>query len=104
MLSYQNRQQQSHVSSTEDGEEDGVDHQQDVGGGQRGEQVDEATEDQVGLVVVVLMEEVPVRHPARSQLSDGLCDTCNRCGRTRHRNEWMRDNDGTVVFVTNVKL
>lgn len=73
---YQHRQQQGHVAATEDGEEHGVNHQQDVGGGQRGEQVDQAAEDQVGFVVVVFVEEIPVRHPARGQLGDGLCDTC----------------------------
>lgn len=61
---YQNRQQQSHVSTTEDGKKHSVHHQQDVGGGQRGQQVDQATEDQVGFMVVVFVEEVPVRHPA----------------------------------------
>lgn len=75
---YQNGQQQSHVSATEDGKEDSVNHQQDVGGCQRGEQVDQTAEDQVGLVVVVFMEQVPVCHPARGQLGDGLCDSCNR--------------------------
>ncbi|TNN82906.1 hypothetical protein EYF80_006863 [Liparis tanakae] len=40
-------QQQSHVSTAEDGKEDGVEHQQDVGGGQGGEQVDQAAEDQL---------------------------------------------------------
>lgn len=73
---YQNRQQQSHVASTEYGEEDSVNHQQDVGGCKWGEQVDHATEDQVGLVVVVFMEQVPVCDPARGQLGYGLCDTC----------------------------
>lgn len=76
--SHQHGQQQGHVSSTEDGEEDGVDHQQDVGGGQRGQQVDEAAQDQVSLVVVVLVEQVPVRHPAGHQLGDGLRDPCGR--------------------------
>lgn len=74
-LSYQNGQQQSHVSAAEDGEEDGVHHQKDVGGGQRGEQVDQAAEDQVSLVVVVFVEQVPVRHPARNQLGYRLRDT-----------------------------
>lgn len=74
---YQNRQQQSHVAAAEDGKEDGVDHEQDVGGCQRGQQVDQTAEDQVGFVVMVFMEKVPVRHPARGQLRDGLCDTCN---------------------------
>lgn len=83
--SYEHRQQQGHVSSAEDGEEDGVDHQQDVGGGQRGEQVDEAAQDQVGLVVVVLVEQVPVRHPAGHQLGDGLCDACGERQTHTHR-------------------
>lgn len=86
---YQNRQQQSHVSTTEDGKEDSINHQQDVGGRQRGEQVDEATEDQVRLVVVVFMEQVPVCHPARDQLGDGLCDTYNRDGQVAFMNGWL---------------
>lgn len=75
---HKNRQQQSHVATAEDGKEDSVDHQQDVGGCQWREQVDQATEDQVSFVVVVFMKQVPVCHPARGQLGDGLCDTCNR--------------------------
>lgn len=75
-FSYQNGEQQSHVSTTEDGKKHSVHHQQDVGSGQRGQQVDEATEDQVGFMIVVFVEEVPVCHPARHQLSDGFCDTC----------------------------
>lgn len=90
---YENRQQQGHVSTAEDCKEDSVNHQQDVGGGQRGEQVDEATEDQVGLVVVVVMEQVPVCHPAGDQLGDGLCDAYNRDGQVTLRNCWLRDND-----------
>lgn len=61
---YQNRQQQSHVAATEDGKEDSVHHQQDVGGCQWGKQVDQATENQICLVKVVFMEKVPVCHPA----------------------------------------
>lgn len=80
---YQNGQQQSHVSTTEDGKEDSVNHQQDVGGCQWGEQIDQATEDQVGLVIVVFMEQVPVCQPAGGQLCDGLCDTCNGGGQGR---------------------
>lgn len=29
-------------------------------------------------MVVVFVEEVPVCHPARDQLSDGFCDTCKK--------------------------
>lgn len=84
---YQNRQQQSHVATTEDGEKDCVDHQQHVRSCQWGKQVDQATQDQVGFVEMVLVEKIPVCHPARGQLGDGLCDTCNR---QRWTDNWMR--------------
>lgn len=77
-VSYENGQQQSHVSTTEDGKKHSIDHEQDVGRGQRGQQVDEAAEDQVGFVVVVFVEEVLVCHPARDELSDGFCNTCKK--------------------------
>ena len=74
---YQDGQQQRHVASAEYGEEDGVDHEQEVWGGERGEQVDHAAQDEVGLVVVVLVGAVPVRHPAGRQLGHSLCDAWN---------------------------
>ena len=61
---HQNRQQQGHVAATEDGKEDGVDHEQEVGVCEWRQQVDQATEDQVGFVVVVFMKQVPVCQPA----------------------------------------
>lgn len=60
---YQDRQQQSHVTTAEDCKEDRIHHQQYVGGGQRGEHVDQATEDQVGFVEMIFMKQVPVCHP-----------------------------------------
>lgn len=64
LSTHQDRQQQCHVAPAEYGEEDGVHHEVDIGGGQWREQVDHATKDQVGLVVVVLMEIVTVCQPA----------------------------------------
>lgn len=75
---HQDWQEQSHVSPTKGGKEHGIDHELDVGGGERREQVDDTAQDQVGFVVVVLMHQVLVCHPARSQLSHCFCYTCVR--------------------------
>lgn len=64
-ITHQHWKEQSHVSSTEDGKEYGVDHELNEGGGEGREQVDDPAQDQIGLVVMVLMHQVPVCHPAR---------------------------------------
>lgn len=102
-FSYQHGQQQSHVSTTEDGKKHRIHHQQDVGSGQRGQQVDEAAEDQVGFVVVVLVKEVPVCHPARDQLSDGFCDTCKK-QRATGMNKRTDQNQNTGIFRSGEKI
>lgn len=53
-------------------------------------------------MVVVFMEQVPVCHPARGQLGDGLCDTCNRDGLVRLMNggdEKLRQSESERVKV-----
>lgn len=73
---HQDRQEQSHVTSTEDGKEHSIDHELGIWGGKGREQVDNPAQDQIGLVVVVLMDQVPVCHPARGQLSHSFSYTC----------------------------
>lgn len=50
-------------------------------------------------MVVVFVEEVPVRHPARDQLSDGFCDTY----RKKERMAGVKielEKDRTIKYLT----
>lgn len=51
-------------------------------------------------MVVVFVEEVPVRHPARDQLSDGFCDTC----RKKERMAGVRKGPNNQIFNSDGEL
>lgn len=61
---HQHRKDQSHEPTAENSEGHHVGHEQWEGGGQRTEQVSDATEDKVSHVVVILLGPVLVSDPA----------------------------------------